>query len=208
MLRNIIYISASIIVFFAGVVVYGVALNSREVSLEEAMKKKGIKKLEDIRIHVNRTDYSLKLYSDTIMVKKYKAVFGMNSSKMKTSATDNVTPIGTFKICRKHPNWEFHKLLEINYPTERDAAEALKNGLINKNHFEAIEKAEENNECPPDTTPLGAKFGIHGMGKYNFIFKNLPFVFNWTNGSIAISNENIDELFAVTPVGTKVEITH
>ena len=36
--------------------------------------------------------------------------------------------------------------------------------------------------------------------------KNLPFVYNWTNGSISVSNEAIDEIFSVVQKGTKVVI--
>ena len=39
-----------------------------------------------------------------------------------------------------------------------------------------------------------------------YIFKNLPFVFNWTNGSIAMSDENIDEIHSVIREGTEVVI--
>jgi len=53
---------------------------------------------------------------------------------------------------------------------------------------------------------LGGDIGIHGIGRLNFFFKNLPFVFNWTDGSIALSNENIDELISVVKVGTKIVI--
>ena len=53
---------------------------------------------------------------------------------------------------------------------------------------------------------LGGDIGIHGIGELNYIFKNLPFVFNWTNGSIAMSNENIDEIYSVIKEGTEVVI--
>ena len=48
--------------------------------------------------------------------------------------------------------------------------------------------------------------GLHGTGKLNFIFKNLPFAYNWTSGSVAISNEGIRELAAIIKKGTKVVI--
>ena len=53
---------------------------------------------------------------------------------------------------------------------------------------------------------LGGEIGIHGIGRLNYIFKNLPFVYNWTNGSIAMSDEDIDELYSVVKLGTKVVI--
>ena len=42
---------------------------------------------------------SLRLYADTQLVKSYKAAFGRNKSKFKTSVDDYITPEGTYKIC-------------------------------------------------------------------------------------------------------------
>ncbi|MFH1198276.1 MAG: L,D-transpeptidase [bacterium] len=205
MLKNILYFSASIVLFFIGVILYGVILNLREDTLAEAMNEKGIKNLGKVFLVVDRHNYKMDLYSDTVLVKSYKAVFGSDNSTYKMSKEDLVTPLGKYFICGIDNKSRYHKYFKINYPSKRDAAEALKNGYISKEDFRKIMTAPDN-ECPPDDTPLGADIGIHGIGKYNFIFKNLPFVFNWTNGSIAVSNENIDELFSVAGIGTQVEI--
>lgn len=204
MLRNLIYFSISIIVFFGGMIVYGIMLNIREVTLEEAMQQKGITKLSDVQLIVSRNNYTLNLFSDTTLVKTYKVVFGQGSGKVKTSKFDNITPLGIYNVCRLDDNHEFYKKIFLNYPTKRDAAEALKNGTIIKDEYQFIISSV--GDCPPSETKLGADIGIHGIGEYDFIFRNLPFAFNWTNGSIAVSNENIDELFKVVSLNTIVEI--
>lgn len=208
MLKNILYISGSMILFFAGVVLYGVILNLREVTLKEALLEKGLIKLNEVSLIVDRKNYRIELYSDKILVKTYKAVFGKNSGTLKTSATDNVTPIGDYKICSVDSSSKYHKFLHLDFPNEHDAAEALKQNYINTDEFSTILLAVKKNDCPPKETKLGAELGIHGIGKYNAIFKNLPFSFNWTNGSIAVSNENIDELYSVVKLGTPVKITY
>ena len=81
-------------------------------------------------------------------------------------------------------------------------------GYIFDDEFNAIILSAKKNECPPKETKLGSDIGIHGIGTYNIIFKNLPFAFNWTNGSIAVSNENADELYSVVKIGTPVKITY
>ena len=208
MLKNILYISGSIVLFFAGVILYGVILNLREVTLREALLEKGLVKLNDINIIIDRKNYRIELYSDKILIRTYKAVFGKTTGTFKTSATDNVTPIGDYKICSLDSLSKYHKFLQLDFPNEHDAAEALKQDYINSNEFGKIILAIKKNECPPQETKLGAEIGIHGIGKYNAIFKNLPFSFNWTNGSIAVSNENIDELYSVVKIGTPVKITY
>ena len=206
MLKNILYISGSVVIFFAGLILYGVILNLREVTLKEAMMEKGLKDLENVHLVIDKTDYRILLYSNKILVKTYKAVFGKSSGMIKSSADDNITPIGEYKICAIDTSNKYHKLFHLDYPNERDAAEAFKQGYIFNDEFNAIILAVKKNECPPKETKLGSEIGIHGIGTYNIIFKNLPFPFNWTNGSIAISNENIDELYSVVKIGTPVKI--
>ena len=204
--RNVAYFSGSVFVFFAGMIIYGIILNLREITLNEAMISKELSKLGEITIIIDRSNYQLDLYSDTVLVKRYKVVFGKNRSNLKTSAFDYATPIGNYNICIIDTNTQYHKFLKLNYPNRRDAAEALKNHYINKSEHDKIIQSYSNNNCSQNETPLGANIGIHGTGEYDFIFKNLPFIFNWTNGSIAVSNENIDELFSVVKIGTKVKI--
>jgi len=208
MLKNILYISASIVFFFAGLIVYGVILNIREVTLSEALHDKKMSKLNDVHLVVDRKNYRIELYSDKILIKTYKAAFGRNSSIMKTSVSDNVTPTGDYKICFVDTISIYHKFLHLNYPNDRDAAECYKQGYISKDEYNVILLAFKKDECPPVETQLGSGIGIHGIGKYNTIFKNLPFSFNWTNGSIAISDENIDELYSVCKIGTPIKITY
>ncbi len=206
MLRNVIYISLSIILFFAGTLLYGIILNINELTLQESMKIKGIKKIDNPYLVVDRKNYYVELYSGNTKIKTYRAAFGKNRSSVKTAPDDFVTPVGEFKICEKIDSSEYYKKLMLNYPTLKDAAEGLKRGIISESEFHKIKSAQENNECPPFDTQLGGNISIHGLGKFNIIFKNLPFVFNWTNGSIAISNEGMDELFSVMKIGDDVKI--
>ncbi|MEW6193927.1 MAG: L,D-transpeptidase [Bacteroidota bacterium] len=208
MLRNVLYISASIVIFFVGLIAYGIILNLREESLEETLKEKGLSRIENVKLVISRKNYHVELYSNKLLIKSYKAVFGKNNSTIKTSKNDLVTPMGDYKICAIDTNSKFHKYLHLNYPNDKDAAEALKQGYIVNDEFDAINLAYKKNECPPEETALGSNIGIHGIGEYDFIFRNLPFTFNWTDGSVAVSNKSIDELFSVVKIGTPVKITY
>jgi len=206
MIRNIIYIMSSIVVFFSGIIAYGVIINLREISISESMHEKNLSKISNPSIIVDRRNYALELYSDSILVKKYTAVFGRNKGSVKLSKNDFITPSGEYKICRIDTNDIYYKKLYLNFPNIADAAEALKIELISRDEFLAISNNIIANGCSFGDTILGSDIGIQGIGEYNMIFKNLPFVFNWTNGSIAISNENIDELLSIVEVGTIVII--
>lgn len=179
----------------------------KEVTLSMAMAEKGITMINNPKLKVDRKNFRIELYSDELLVKSYKAVFGKNNSLVKTARDDKATPLGEYKICDKNSSAMYYKFLRLNYPNQNDATEGLKRQYLTKDEFDAIMLAHKLNECTPIETHLGSEIGIHGIGTYDLIFRNLPFSFNWTNGSIAVSNENIDELYKVVKIGTPVSIT-
>ncbi len=205
-IRNVIIFSGGIAVFLAGVVVYGVILNLREVPLPEAMQNKGISIIDDPVLIISRSSYTINLYQDTIFIKSYRASFGKNISMPKTKANDFATPVGEYKICSIDTSHIYYKFLRLNYPNLIDAAEGLRKGLINQKEYDELRFEYYYAECPTLKTALGGDLGIHGIGRMNYIFKNLPFVFNWTDGSIAVSNEDIDEIYSIVKKGTKIVI--
>jgi murein L,D-transpeptidase YafK len=205
-LRNVVYFSGGIIVFLAGTIVYGIILNLREDSLADALKEKGYEIFENPNIIVERKSFSLQLYEDTVLIKSYRASFGKNLSAAKTRAEDRATPVGEYAICDIDSNNQYNKFLKLNYPNVSDASEALRKGWITQKQFDQLKFEFYYEGCPKANTILGGDLGIHGIGKFDYILKNLPFVYNWTNGSIAVSNEAIDEIFSVVKKGTKVVI--
>jgi murein L,D-transpeptidase YafK len=206
LLRNVLFTLGAIILFFFGMVVYGVVLNLREVPLQEAMTQKGFTKLEDVNLIVDRKNYTLNLYEDTVFVKSYRASFGRNLQDKKKRANDGATPVGTYKICSILNDPAYYKFLKLNYPNLDDATEALRKSLISQREFNDLKFQFYYEDCVDNNTVLGGDIGIHGLGRLNAIFKNIPFVYNWTDGSIAISNENLDEILTVIKKGTKVVI--
>lgn len=205
-LKNALFFSGGIILFIAGVIVYGIILNLREVPLQEAMGEKGYNNLHDPNIIISRKDYTLNLYEDTVLIKSYRASFGKNVSIPKTKANDYSTPVGTYQICQIDKDHKYYIKLKLNYPNINDITEALRKNLITQREFDQLKFEFYYEDCPSLKTPLGNDVSIHGIGEYNFIFRNLPFVFNWTDGSIAVSNEDIYELYTVVSKGTKVVI--
>jgi murein L,D-transpeptidase YafK len=204
--RNVIYISLTIILFMAGVIVYGVILNIREVPISDAMLEKGFTKLNDPNIIIDRDTYTLNLYEDTVFVKSYRVSFGRNVHKIKSKAGDEATPVGEYKICEIDTSHQYNIFFRLNYPNLNDAAEALRKGWITQKEFNQIKFEFYYEGCTKYNEALGGDIGIHGIGRLNYIFKNLPFVFNWTNGSIAMSDENMKELYSIVKVGTIVVI--
>lgn len=203
---NVFLLSGGIILFFLGVILYGIIISIREIPLKEQMKLKGIKSINAPNIIIDRHNYSLSIYDDTLFIKSYRAVFGQNIKKTKTKKGDLATPVGEYKICAIDTLNKYHKFFRLNYPNLSDAMGGLRKGIINQQQFDQLKYEFYYNDCIHLKTNLGGNIGIHGIGKLNFIFKNLPFVFNWTDGSIAVSNDDINELYTVIKKGTKVVI--
>lgn len=194
--------------FFSATILYGIILNGTEVTLDEALIQRGIVQFGKVSIVVDRRNYKLNLYSDSTLVKSYKAVFGKHSGRRNKMLTDFDTPIGRYIICEKNNFNKYHKMLKLNYPNENDLAEMLRLKTISKNEYSLIMESKNQFGCVENKLFQNGEIGIHGTGEYNSIFTNLPFAFNWTNGSVAVSNENIDELFSVVNVGTQVNIKY
>lgn len=205
-LKNALFFSGGIILFIVGVIIYGIILNLREIPLKEAIREKGFTELHDTNLIIKRKDYTLNLYEDTVLIKSYHASFGKNISTPKSKEDDFSTPVGNYQICEIDRNYKYYIKLKLNYPNINDITEALRKNLITQQEFDQLKFEFYYDDCPKLKTPLGNDVSIHGIGEYNFIFKNLPFVFNWTDGSIALSNEDIYELSTVVSKGTKVVI--
>ena len=204
--KSVLLLMGAILLFISGSLIYGIILNLRQVPLKEAMLDKGFSELRHPNIIIDRSNFTLNLYEDSILVKTYRASFGRNVHKIKSEADDEATPVGTYKICAIDTANQYHIFFRLNYPNVEDASEALRKGWISQKEFNQIKFEFFYEGCPKYNKVLGGNIGIHGVGKFNFIFKNLPFVYNWTNGSIALSDEDIDELYSVVKIGTKVVI--
>lgn len=205
-LRNVVYLTFAIMVFFFGVLVYGVVLNLRDITLSEAIIKTGYTEITNPKIVIDRHDYTLGIYEDSVLIKNYRVSFGKSVQIAKSRAGDKATPVGVYRICKIYKTHKYHKYFQINYPNLEDGAGALRKGLISQKEFNDIKFQYYYEGCTKFHNVLGGDIGIHGIGELNYIFKNLPFVYNWTNGSIAMSNENIDEIYSVIREGTEVVI--
>jgi murein L,D-transpeptidase YafK len=205
-IKNVVFFSGGIILFVLGVIVYGIILNLRQVPLSEAMKAKGFSKLTDPYIVIDRHSYTLDLYEDTVLIKSYRTNFGRNVNNPKTRVNDFATPVGVYKICEIDTATKYYMFFRLNYPNLDDATDALRRGEITQDEYDKLKFGYYYGGCPDSNTPLGGDIGIHGIGELDYIFRYLPFVYNWTDGSIAISNEGMNELYSVIKKGTKVVI--
>ena len=96
--------------------------------------------------------------------------------------------------------------MQLDYPNLLDAWYGYKNNIISSAVFKEIAVAYKHRQTPPQYTQLGGNIGIHGLGKVTQERLKNHAVFNWTNGCIALTNEQINDLKKYVSIGTRVVI--
>lgn len=132
---------------------------------------------EVTRIQVFKGKRELQLLHHKTLLKTYPFELGFAPTGHKTIYGDGKTPEGTYYINRRNPNSRYHLSLGISYPDANDWAVARKLGL----------------------SPGGDIF-IHGTPRMFATDKD------WTWGCIAVTNEEMEEIYAMVPVGTVIAI--
>ena len=139
--------------------------------------------------------------------KVYRIAWGRGGNGDKQRLDDRKTPVGTYRVMGFNENSKFDFFIRLNYPNVKDAFYGLKTDVITRVQFDSIINALRLDKLPPQNTALGGAIGIHGIGPENpkkvHIHENL----NWTEGCIALRNNEIQELRPYVGVGTRVVIT-
>ncbi len=135
------------------------------------------------RIVIVKAKRQLTLYFASAPVKTYKIALGRSPVGAKQCEGDKRTPEGTYRIDSRNPNSHYHRALHVSYPNATDMARAKKIG------------------CNP-----GGDIMIHGItngfGWLGAAHRRV----DWTIGCIAVTDEEIEEIWAAVPNGTAVEI--
>jgi murein L,D-transpeptidase YafK len=150
---------------------------------------------QNATLTVMKGDKAQKVFKD-IAIGRY----GTTNSKMEG---DHRTPLGRFTIAWIPEKSRYHRFLGLSYPNIERAERALADGKISEAQWQAISRASASKQRPPQNTPLGGFIGIHGTGAGDL---KIHRQYNWTNGCIALTNEQIDRLMNWVQVGTPVEI--
>jgi murein L,D-transpeptidase YafK len=132
---------------------------------------------------VYKQERRLVLLSQGKELKSYRIALGGEPNGPKTRQGDHRTPEGSYVLDSRNANSHFYKAFHISYPNSKDMAAARKLGV----------------------SP-GGDIILHGLPKeYAFVGKAHT-LHDWTDGCIAVSNEEIDEIWKLVRVGTPIEI--
>ena len=116
---------------------------------------------------------------------------------------DDVTPSGEFRIAWVAPKSPFHRFFGIDFPDRASADRALAEGTISEATHAALAAALARGELPPQNTAVGGQIGIHGLGAADPLIHER---YNWTQGCVALTNQQVDELSQWIALGTRLVI--
>ena len=135
------------------------------------------------RIVVHKKEHTMELMSAGKIIKTYKIALGRNPTGPKQKQGDFRTPEGVYTIDSRNPGSQYHRSLHISYPNAADR-----------------ERARKLHVSP------GGDVMIHGLPNgYGYIGATHR-LRDWTYGCIAITNEEMDELWKLVDNGTPIEI--
>lgn len=153
-------------------------------------------KMNNPRLVVRKSARKIEVYDGRKFIKSYRMVLGFTPRGDKETEGDGRTPEGTFYVFTKNPESRFHLSLGVSYPGAEDAKRGLDQKLISQEEYDEIVTAIREKRMPLQKTKLGGEIYIHGGGTES----------DWTDGCVALKDEEITELFNAIPVGTAVEI--
>jgi len=135
------------------------------------------------RIVIEKSARKLSLFVDDKSLKSYRVALGRNPIGAKQEEGDNKTPEGVYRIDGRNPQSNFHLALHVSYPSDEDKVHAAERGVS-----------------------AGFDIMIHGIQNGRGWIGAFHRLSDWTAGCVALTDEEIEELWRVTPDGTIVEI--
>lgn len=135
------------------------------------------------RIVIEKAKREMTLYHGDTKLHSYKVALGGEPKGAKTQQGDHRTPEGHYVIDARNAHSHYYKALHVSYPNADDRMRARKLGV----------------------SP-GGDIMIHGLPNgYGSVGKS-HLLHDWTDGCIAVTDEEMDEIWQIVPVGTQVEI--
>ena len=132
---------------------------------------------------VHKSERNMLAYAEGDLVRTYSIALGREPVGDKKVQGDMRTPEGLYTINDRNPNSGYHKNLGISYPNDADRTEAR-----------ALGKSP------------GGDIKIHGLPNGQGHIGKLHRQNDWTWGCIAVTDEEVDELYEAVVMGSPILI--
>ncbi len=147
-------------------------------------KAGGEESLIAAKIIVFKSDRRMELLDvKSEILKTYEVSLGGNPQGPKLQKGDSKTPEGIYEISARNPGSSYHLSLRISYPNRQDSMQAEARGV----------------------SPGGDIF-IHGLPNGRGFLGSRHLLYDWTDGCIAVTNQEIEDIWNMVPDGIPIEI--
>ncbi len=134
-------------------------------------------------ILILKRDHVMELLAGGKVIRTYKVALGQGGLAPKQREGDARTPEGHYVIDARYEHSAYHKALHVSYPNAEDRKHSAKLGV-----------------------PPGGAIMIHGLPNGKTWVGAKHRLYDWTLGCIAVTDQEIDEIWTLVAVGTPVEI--
>ena len=135
------------------------------------------------KVFVDKSARTLQLLSDDKVIKSYHIALGGNPIGHKQQQGDQRTPVGNYTLDYKNEKSGYYRSIHVSYPNAADKARAKSRGVS-----------------------AGGDIMIHGQKNGFGAFGILNQQRDWTEGCMAVTNDEMDEIMAAVKIGTAIEI--
>ena len=132
---------------------------------------------------VRKGERELSLYRGSAFIRSYRISLGRHPEGAKSRQGDGRTPEGEYRLDYRNLNSGFHRALHVSYPNAKDLAAARSRGVDS-----------------------GGMVMIHGIKNHLGWVGRAHRWIDWTDGCIAVTDAEIEEIVRVVPDGTVVRI--
>lgn len=135
------------------------------------------------RVVVDKGERTLSLLANGRVLKTYPVSLGGAPAGHKRREGDERTPQGRYVLDYRNPRSFAHLSLHVSYPDSADVARARAEGV-----------------------PPGGMIMVHGIRNGLGWMGRLHRLVDWTDGCIAVTNGEMNEIWRAVPDGTPIEI--
>ena len=135
------------------------------------------------QVIVAKSERTLTILLQGKILRTYKVALGGAHAGAKEQEGDHKTPEGHYMLDRRNAKSRYYKSIHVSYPNEQDKKRASRRGVA-----------------------AGGDIMIHGLpdgfGWLGATHRTL----DWTDGCVAVTNPEMDEIWELVPDGTPIDI--
>jgi len=135
------------------------------------------------RVVVAKSERRLYLYQGEDVLRSYEIALGKNPVGHKFRQGDKRTPEGRYTLDRRNSQSRFYRSIHISYPNESDRRRAEAKGVH-----------------------PGGNIMIHGVPNLYRDGQEFFIGWDWTEGCIAVTNDDMKEIWTLVADNTPIEI--